>query len=61
MPTRSRTHLEDQQIQENILKESAQPRQSTSVKESLDKKKKAPVSVALRALGHQKIRPQTEA
>jgi hypothetical protein len=58
MPTQSRKDSTDQQIQENILKESAQPRQSTSVKESLDKKKKAPVSVALRALGHQKIRPR---
>jgi hypothetical protein len=50
MPTHSRKHSEDTQIQENILKEAAKPRQSTSVKESLYKQK-APASVALQALG----------
>jgi hypothetical protein len=49
---------EDTQIQKKILKESAQPRQSTSVKEALDKRKKAPVSVALQTRGHRTVRPR---
>jgi hypothetical protein len=50
----------DQQIQEKILKEAAQPRQSTSVKDALDKRKRAPVSVALPARGHRTTRPRRE-
>ena len=58
MPTHPRKHLDATQIPANILKEAAQPRQSTSVKEALDKRKKAPVSVALRARGHRTVRPR---
>jgi hypothetical protein len=53
MPTHPRQHSEDTQIQEKILKESAQPRQSTSVKDVLDKKK-APLSVAPQTVGGNK-------
>jgi hypothetical protein len=58
MPTHSRKHSVATQIQEKLLKESALPRQATSVKDSLDKRKKAPVSVALQTRGHRTKRPR---
>ena len=45
MPTYPRKHSDATQIIEEILKEVATPRQSASVKEALEKKKKhAPVN-----------------
>lgn len=58
MPTYPRKHSDATQITAEILKEAAQPRQSTSVKEALDKRKKAPVSVALQTRGHRTVRPR---
>jgi hypothetical protein len=40
MPTYPRKHSDATQIIEEILKEAATPRQSASVKEALEKKKK---------------------
>lgn len=53
MPTHPRRHSEDTQIAAEILKEAAEPRLSSPVKSTLDKKK-APVSVALQMLGGNK-------
>ena len=39
MPTHSRKHSDATQIVEDILKEAAEPRQSASVKEILEKEK----------------------
>ena len=47
MPTHLPEHSDATQIAEEILKEAAEPRQSASVKETLEKeKKKTPVPVA---------------
>ena len=43
MPTHLRKHSDDAQIVE-ILKETAEPRQSASVKEALEKENPAPVA-----------------
>jgi hypothetical protein len=43
MPTHLRKHSDDAQIVE-ILKEAAEPRQSASVKEALEKENPAPVA-----------------
>lgn len=44
MPTHSRTHSDATQIIEEILKETAKPRQSASVRDALEKKNPAPVT-----------------
>ena len=43
MPTHPRTHSDDAQIAEEILKEAAEPRLSASVKEAFEKENPAPV------------------
>jgi hypothetical protein len=53
MPTHSRRHSDATQIAEEILKEAAEPRQSASVKEALEKEK-TPVPVAPQTLGGNK-------
>ena len=53
MPTHSRKHADATQIVEEILKEAAEPRQSASVKEALERKK-TPVPVAPQTLGGNK-------
>ena len=46
MPTHPRKHSDATQITAEILKEAAQPRQSASVKEALEKKKTPPCGPA---------------
>jgi hypothetical protein len=53
MPRHSRKHSDATQIVEEILKEAAEPRQSASVKDTLDRKK-TPVPVAPQTLGGKK-------
>jgi len=53
MQRHSRQHSEATQIVEQILKEADEPRQATSVKEALARKK-TPVSVLLQTLGGNK-------
>jgi hypothetical protein len=49
MPTPSRKHSVDTQIEKKIMKEAAKPRLSASAKEGLAKKKKTPARVAMKA------------
>jgi hypothetical protein len=53
MPTHPRKHSDATQITAEILKEAAQPRQSASVKEALEKKK-TPAPVAPHTVGGKK-------
>ena len=50
MPTHLGEHSDATQITREILKEAAKPRQSTSVKEALEKKSLAPVAPETRGV-----------